>query len=118
MAGIQQSAANSILDTLLAAGYTMRLYTVAPTVTTNGTEVSGSSYVPTAISFSAASAGSKTQNADCVFAACTAAPYTINGWAITDLSNVIKVFRAFTALTVNIGDTVRFASGTVVVSLA
>jgi hypothetical protein len=120
VAGIKQTGANTALDALLVAPDQVRLFTVAPTATTAGTEVSGSAYAAQTITFAAATAATKTQSADVSFPACTGSAYTIVAWAVTDNSGNQRVFQTFTGIIVNIGDTVRFlvASNPISVTLA
>jgi hypothetical protein len=120
MAGLNQTRANAMLDTELTGTLQVRLFSVAPTATTAGTEISGSAYAPQTITFAASSAGTKAQSADVNFPACTTASYTIVAWAVTDGSGNQKVFRSFTAITVNIGDIVKFlvASNPITINLA
>jgi hypothetical protein len=109
MSGIQQAKANSVLDSLLTGTMVVRLYTAAPTATTNGTETSGSGYVAQTITFNAAAGGSKAQSADVNFPAATsnyAAP--IVGWAVTDGSGNILIFLAVSSFSVLSGDQVKF----------
>lgn len=109
MSGIQVAKANSTLDGLLTGTMNLRLYTTAPTTTTNGTEMSGSGYVLQTITFNASSGGSKVQAADVTFPAATsnyASP--IVAWAVTDGSGNILIYLPITSLTINSGDTVRF----------
>ena len=119
MAGISVARANAMLDTELSGTLNLRLYTVAPTSTTSGTEVTGAAYIAQVIAFSAASSGTKTQAGGVNFPAATAnysAP--VVAWAITDGSGNIKFFLTFTSITVNSGDQVQFPTATIAVSLA
>lgn len=119
MAGIKQTRANAILDSELGGTRQVRLFTVAPTATTAGTEAAGGGYAPQTISFAAAAGGQKAQSADVTFPAATA-DWTspVVAWAITDGSGVQYAFRAITALPVLAGDVVKFTAGTIVVTLA
>jgi hypothetical protein len=119
MAGITQARANAMLDTELSGTLNLRLFTVAPTPTTAGTEVSGSGYGPQTIAFSAASGGVKVQSGAVTFPAATSnysAP--VVAWAITDGTGNQKFFLAFTPITVNSGDQISFPTGTIQVSLS
>jgi hypothetical protein len=120
MAGLNQSAASAMLDAELTGSMQIRLFSVAPTATTTGTEITGSSYAPQTITFAGASGGVKAQNADVSFPVCTGTTYTIVGWAVTDTSGNQKIFRAFTGIPVAVGDVVKFlvASNPVTVSLS
>jgi hypothetical protein len=120
MAGLNQVRANAMLDTELSGTMQVRLFSTAPTAATSGTEITGSSYSPQTVTFGSAAGGVKTQNIDVSFPACTSAGYNIVGWAVTDGSGNQKIFRAFTSITVAIGDVVKFlvASNPITVSLA
>ena len=87
----------------------VRLYTAAPTATSNGTETSGGGYAAQSITFNAPSAGSIAQAADVSFPAATSnysAP--IVAWAVTDGSGNILIFLAVSSFSVNSGDQVKF----------
>jgi hypothetical protein len=119
MAGITQARANAMLDTELSGTLNLHLYTVAPTSTTTGTEVSGSAYVAQTITFNSSSAGIKTQAGTVSFPAASAnysAP--VVAWAITDGSTNQKFFLSFTGISVVTGDQITFPAGTIQVSLS
>jgi hypothetical protein len=119
LAGIAQARANAMLDTELSGTLNLRLYTTAPTSTTAGTETSGGGYAAQTIAFNASSAGVKTQAGAVNFPAATA-NYTspIVAWGITDGSGNLKFFLGITSTTVNSGDQIQFAAGTIQVSLS
>lgn len=122
MPGLKTVEANAILDRTLgvnpSASRQVRLYTAAPTATAAGTEVSGGSYAPQTVTFSAASGGA-TENAGLItFPAATAGWGTVVAWAITDTSGVQKAFRAITPVAVNTGDVVKFAAGDLDITLS
>lgn len=94
----------------------LALYTVAPTATTEGTEVTGGSYARQVITFDAAVDGIGEQNADCDFPAATADWGTIVAWAVHDASTGAgnqRFFRAITPKLVGTGDTAEFPAGTI-----
>jgi hypothetical protein len=109
-----------MLDTELTGPMQLRLFSVAPTATTPGTEISGSGYLPQTITFGASISGTKTQSSDVNFPACTGTAYNILAWAVTDNSGNQKIFRPFTTITVNPGDVVKFlvASNPITVNLS
>jgi hypothetical protein len=83
---------NKVLDavlnntSLVVATPYVALYTVAPTDSTGGTEVTGGSYARVAGSFGAASGGSCSNDAAVAFAAPTADWGTVVAFAICDSS--------------------------------
>jgi len=64
----------------------LALYSVAPTASTAGTELSGSGYSRQAITFNAPSGGSVTSNVTVTFGPATANWSTINATAVVDAS--------------------------------
>ena len=120
MAGISQTRANAMLDTELSGTLNLRLYTVAPTATTNGTEVSGSAYAAQTIAFSASSAGVKTQSGAVNFPAATSNySATVVAWGITDATTQVKFFLVLgSPITVLTGDQITFPASTISVTLA
>ena len=98
------------------------LYTVAPTDTTTGSsagvEVTGGSYARQTITFSAASSGSASNNTNVDFNTMPAA--TVVAVAVLDAStagNVLFWGTLTTNRTVTAGDSIRIASGALVISL-
>lgn len=114
------NAAYSIPGTLYIA-----LFTVAPSDSGGGTEVSGGSYARVAVTnnatnFPAASGGSKSNGTTITFPAATAAWGTVVAMGIFDASssgNLLAWATLTTAKTVASGDTPSFAAGALVVTL-
>lgn len=94
------------------------LYTVAPSDSSAGTEVTGGSYARQAITFSAASSGSASNNTNVDFNTMPAS--TVVAVAILDADtsgNMLYWGTLTTNRTVTAGDSIRIASGALVVSL-
>jgi hypothetical protein len=94
------------------------LYTVAPSDSSAGTEVTGGSYARQAITFSAASSGSTSNNTNVDFN--TMPAVTVVSVAILDAStsgNMLYHGTLTTNRTVLAGDSIRIASGALVISL-
>jgi len=119
MAAKKETLSNSLLDAVLsnvsftspAAVYT-GLYTVAPTATTAGTEVSGGSYARVASTFSAAAAGSTSNSGAITFPVASAAWGTVVAAAISDalVAGAQLYFGNLgTSKVVGIGDQLNFA---------
>lgn len=95
------------------------LYTTAPSESSAGTEVSGSSYarvqVPTANWTRTVS--SVANNTEVVFPAVTTSAYTVVGWAIMDASTTgnMLYWGDTTSTTMNVGDIPRFPPTTGIV---
>ncbi len=115
---------NKVLDHILGTtSYTMpttylALYTVAPTDSTSGTEVTGGSYARQAISFNAASSGAATNDANVDFSGMPTA--TVVAVAICDAltSGNILIYGSLTSSrSVVSGDTLRISSGDLSISL-
>lgn len=114
---------NALLNAVLAdTAYTspatvyVALYTAAPGPSGGGTEVSnsGTAYARTACTFGAASGGSATNSAACIFPQATAAWGTITYFGIFDDPNTgnLLYYGALTAAkTINTGDQIQFAAG-------
>jgi hypothetical protein len=131
MAGSKTDALEQrILDHLFKGGATpaltalstvyVALYTVVPTDSTAGTEVSGSSYARQAVA-SAAWTRTNSQianNAEIAFPAVTGSAYTVVGWAIMDASSSGNqlYWGDCTSTTMNVGDIPRFAPSALTVS--
>lgn len=127
MAGsLSDFAENELLDHLLgAATYTppvtvhLALFTVAPTDAGGGTEVTGGSYVRLAVTnnatnFPAASGGAKSNGVTLDFIAATAGWGTIVAYAMFDAAsagNMLGWADLASSVTINNGDTFRFAAG-------
>ena len=94
------------------------LYTVAPSDSSAGTEVTGGSYARQTITFSAASSGSASNNTNVDFNTMPAS--TVVAVAVLDAStagNVLFWGTLTTNRTVTAGDSIRIASGALVISL-
>lgn len=121
MAGIKQTSANALLDSLLSGTHYIGLYTTAPTGTTAGVEVSGGSYARQAITFASATSGSKASNVAATFPAASAAWGTVTAWCVSDAASAgnQKTFRTLaSSITVNSGDQVIIPSGNVIHTLS
>ena len=96
----------------------LALYTVAPTDSTSGTEVSGGSYVRKAATFNAASSGSTTNTSDIDFTGMPAC--TVVAIAVCDAlsSGNILVYGGLTAnKTLDAGDILRVSAGDLSISI-
>lgn len=94
------------------------LYTVAPSDSTAGTEVTGGSYARKVITFAAASAGTTSNSANVDFDNMPAA--TVVAVAVMDAitsGNLLYWGTLTTSRTVTAGDSIRIATGALVVSL-
>lgn len=131
MGNISTYLADKLLDHYLGGtAYTaptpwLALFTTNPTMPagTGGVEVSGGSYARVNIStlFSAAAAGSKTNNANVNFAQATASWGTVVGGGIYDAStggNLLEAAALGTSVPVGSGDTFQVPSGDIVSTLA
>lgn len=116
---------NKVLDHILGTtSFTMpatpylALYTVAPTDSTSGTEVTGGSYARQAVSFNAASSGAATNDANVDFAGMPTA--TVVAVAVCDNStggNILVYGSLTSSKSVTSGDTLRIASGDLSISI-
>ena len=115
---------NKVLDHILGTtSYTMptaylALYTVAPTDSSAGTEVSGGSYARKTIAFNAASSGAAVNSANIDFTGMPTA--TVVAVAVCDAltSGNILVYGTLTSSrAVTAGDTLRIASGDLSISV-
>jgi hypothetical protein len=124
MAGSKTDALEQrILDHIFKGGATpaltalstvyVALYTVVPSDSAAGTEVSGSAYVRQAVAAAAwtRTASSIANNAEVAFPAVTGSAYTVVGWAIMDASSAGNqlYWGDCTSTTMNVGDIPRFA---------
>lgn len=122
---------NKTLDTALRNGsYTgattvySALYTVIPSDSTAGTEVtnaaSGYTRVATTFSTAGATVTGQTVNIGAVTFATAAAAYTVVGWAVLDTSTVgagnILYWATVTTLAIAINDQATFAIGGIVIT--
>ena len=127
MAGFSDYLENELLDHVFGnAAYTSpatvyaALYTAAPSDAGGGTEVSGGSYARTAASFGAAASGSVTNDAAIEFPTATTSWGTVTHVGVFDAStsgNLLAWVALDTSKAVDSGDQVRFAVGTLTVSL-
>lgn len=127
MAEFSEYLENKLLDHVLRnTSYTspttcfVGLFTVAPTDTTSGTEVSGGSYARQELAVSAASAGVVTSSADVVFPQATANWGTISHIGILDAltsGNLLMYTPLTTSKTIEEGDILKLSSGNITVTL-
>ena len=119
---------NKVLDHVLrnttytqAATVYSALYTVIPSDSTAGTEVTNASsgYTRVATTFSTAASGSVTNSGAVTFATAAAA-YTVVGWAVLDTSTVaagnILYWATVTTLAIAINDQATFAVGGIIIT--
>lgn len=96
------------------------LFTVAPDDTGGGTEVSGGSYARQAASFSAASGGATTTDADITFPQATADWGTVVAVGIHDAltsGNLLMYTDLTTSKAIATGDILKISTGSLTVSL-
>jgi len=129
MAGFTDYSEDLVLDWLLTAGAATRptawyvaLYTVAPTDTGGGTEVSGGSYTREAITFSVSgtSPATATNSADIEFPEATANWGTVVAAGVFDAStggNLLAYSNLTTSKAVSTGDVLRFNTGALDITL-
>ena len=115
---------NKLLDHALGttaftkpASVTVALYTVAPSDSTAGTEVTGGSYARQAATFSAAASGATTNNTNIDFTNMPAATVVAVGILEVSTNNLLFWSTLATSRTTLAGDTVRINSGALSVSL-
>lgn len=118
---------NKLLDhTLRNVSYTppttiyLALYTSDPGEDKTGTEVSGGAYARKAITFSAASSGTVTNNADVLFDIATANWGNISHVGVLDAvtgGNLLYSGQLTTAKTINSSDQLKIAAGDLTISL-
>jgi len=129
MAGLTNFGEDLVLDFLFTTGTATRptawyvsLYTVAPTESTGGTEVSGGSYARVSTSFTVSgTAPTQASNTAAVeFAECTASWGTVVAAGIMDAStggNLIAFASLTTSKTIDTGDVLRFNAGALDITL-
>ena len=129
MAGLTNFGEDLVLDFLFTTGTATRptawyvsLYTVAPTESTGGTEVSGGSYARVSTSFTVSgTAPTQASNTAAVeFAECTATWGTVVAAGIMDAStsgNLIAFASLTTSKTIDTGDVLRFNAGALDITL-
>jgi len=96
------------------------LYTVAPSDSGGGTEVSGGSYARQTVTFTAASAGATSNSADIAFPQATADWGTIVAIGILDASsagNLLAWGTLTTNKTINNGDQFKILAGNLTLSV-
>lgn len=96
------------------------LFTVAPTDTLSGTEVSGGSYARQSLSVTTASAGIVTSSADINFPQATASWGTITALGIFDAlssGNLLMYTSLTTSKTIDEGDILKVSSSNLTVTL-
>lgn len=116
---------NKVLDHILGTtSYTMpstphlALYTVAPTDSTSGTEVTGGSYARKPVTFNASSGGVATNSANVDFTGMPTA--TVVAIAVCDSlsgGNILVYGTLTSNKSVTSGDTLRIASGDLSISI-
>jgi hypothetical protein len=129
MAGFTNYTEDLVLDWLLTAGSATRptswyagLYTVAPTDTGGGTQVSGGSYARTAGTFtiSGTSPSTAANSAAIEFPEATASWGTVVAVGIFDAStagNLLAYANLGTSASITTGDVLRFNAGALTVTL-
>lgn len=117
---------NAVLDhvfrnTALASPTTvyLALYTVTPSDSGGGTEVTGGGYARQAITFGAASGGAMTSTAAVTFTASGANFGTVVAVGIHDAASAgnLLAWDGITSAAVNDGDTIEFATGDIDLTL-
>jgi len=94
------------------------LYTVAPTDSTGGTEVTGGSYIRKAVTFSAASAGATSNTADIDFTGMPAATTVAIAVHTAVTAGTMLMYGTLTTnKTTDAGDTLRIAAGDLDISI-
>ena len=122
---LTNTAENLILDHFLGtAAYAFDstvfagLYTVAPTDSTAGTEVTGGSYVRQAITFSAASGGATSNTTDVDFTGMPAATTVAVAIHTASTGGTMLMYGTLTTnKTTDAGDTLRIATGDLDISI-
>jgi hypothetical protein len=93
------------------------LFSVVPSDSAAGTEISGSAYARQAVASAAwtRTSSSVSNNADVLFPAVTGSAYTVVGWAVMDAvtaGNMLYWGDVSPSVTCNVGDQARFAAST------
>lgn len=122
---LTNAAENLILDHFLGvASYTfdstifVGLYTVAPTDSTSGTEVTGGSYVRKAVTFASASAGETSNTLDIDFTGMPAATTVAIAVHTAVTAGTMLMYGTLTTNKVtDAGDTLRIAAGDLDISI-
>ena len=98
----------------------LALFTVAPTETGGGTEVSGGGYARQPVTLTAATAGSTSNAADVTFGPATADWGTVVAFAIFDAAtggNMLLYGNLTTSKTILAGDSAKFAAGSLTITV-
>ena len=122
---LTNTAENLILDHFLGVtAYTfdstvfVGLYTVAPTDSTSGTEVTGGSYARQAITFAAASGGATSNTTDVDFTGMPAATTDAVAVHTASTGGTMLMYGTLTTnKTTDAGDTLRIAAGDLDISI-
>ena len=122
---LTDAAENLILDHFLGvANYAfdstifVGLYTVAPTDSTSGTEVTGGSYVRKAVTFASASAGATSNTTDIDFTGMPAATTVAIAVHTAVTAGTMLMYGTLTTnKTTDAGDTLRIAAGDLDISI-
>lgn len=122
---LTNAAENLILDHFLGvASYTfdstifVGLYTVAPTDSTSGTEVTGGSYIRKAVTFASASAGATSNTLDIDFTGMPAATTVAIAVHTAVTAGTMLMYGTLTTnKTTDAGDTLRIAAGDLDISI-
>ena len=95
------------------------LYSVIPTETSGGTEISGSGYSRQTVTFAAPALGIAASNVSVTFSCSGSAWPTVVAFGITDDSTGgnLLYYKGIASRTVNSGDSVVFASGDITITL-
>lgn len=123
MSGMTDTLENSILSDIFGSDVDIALYTVSPTDSGGGTEVTGGSYarvtVPSSAWSTPAGSGSiNNANASITFATPTASWGTIVAFGIIKASDLLLYGAVSPSVDVVLGDNpVRFKAGDLVVTL-
>lgn len=135
MGSFSNTLENAILDHVFGGGDYIRpatlyiaLLTAVPDDTSTGSTITEANYTGyarksvtnNAINFPAASVGAKSNGVDVVFAECTAGTSTITHFAIVDaatLGNVVSWGALSISKVISVGDTPKFATGDLDITL-
>lgn len=111
MSAAANSFENTVLDTLGSNASTLHLYTSNPGDDDSGTECSDSSYSSQSISFSSASGGTTSNDAEITFPAMNGS-VTVSHWGVKDSSSNLLVYGAISggSVSMSAGDVIKFAS--------
>ena len=130
MAALTDHAENLLLNWTLTAGAATRptawfaaLHTSAPNDASPSTgELSGNGYTREAVTFAAASGGATSNTADIEFGPCTGSNWGsvthISIWDASTTGNALFHGALSSAVTINVNDSLRFATGDIDVTLA